>query len=89
MRKHLDPRDAFVSFVAGVVLVSCGGGAAAPGLGADGGDGRITIPTGGRGGTPTGTGTGGAVLGPGGGACQAAATDCTSNAQCCSGRCER
>src|SRR6185436_13554680 len=31
---------------------------------------------------------GGAERGAGGGACQGPATDCTSNAQCCSGRCE-
>src|SRR4029077_15764845 len=46
-----------------------------------------TAGQGGPGGTTGATGTGGSV-GPGGGACQAAARDCTENAQGCSGRCE-
>ena len=88
MHKQFDSRHAFVSFVAGVVLASCGGAGAVPGIGADGGAGRITIATGGRG-APVVTGAGGSVVGgSGSGACQAAANDCTSNAQCCSGRCE-
>ncbi len=68
----------FIALLATAFLASCGGGAAAPGLGSsDGGSGR--------GGT---VGVGGSAgVGPGGGACQGPATDCTENAQCCSGRC--
>src|SRR5262245_9323346 len=67
----------------GVVLIaSCSGGAAAPGLGADGGAGH-----GGAVGTG-GAGVGGASGGGIPGVCQGPATDCTENAQCCSGRCE-
>src|SRR5947199_1965077 len=75
-------------FLFGLALISsCGGGAAAPRIGSDGGAGRGTGGTAGHAaGGASNPGGGGGVAG--GGTCQAPATDCTTNAQCCSGRCE-
>jgi hypothetical protein len=80
MRKISGPRfgRASIHLLAFGVIASCGGGAAAPGTGVGGSAGRITVGIAGQGG----------AIGAGGGACQGAATDCTDNAQCCSGRCE-
>jgi hypothetical protein len=72
-----------ISLVAIALVASCGGGVSAPGLGGGGAAGHARGGAGGSGGSVTGPG--GA---PGGGACQGPATDCTANAQCCSGRCE-
>jgi len=85
MRIAFRSRHSSICLLGVVVIASCGGGAAAPGLGADGGAGRITVGTAGHGGNVGSPGAGGGV-GPG--ACQAAATDCTENTRCCSGRCE-
>src|SRR5262245_14559370 len=70
-----------ICLLAVALIASCGGGAAAPGIGNDGGAGRAT------GGAGVG-GVGGAGGAGRGGACQGPATNCTENAQCCSGRCE-